>query len=49
MGHPDFKDLMEAKTRMANVAKDINEYTKRLDLSEFLERSFEHEAMRTEN
>ncbi|ROT61729.1 putative dynamin-binding protein-like isoform X1 [Penaeus vannamei] len=32
MGHPDFKDLMEAKTRMANVAKDINEYTKRLDL-----------------
>ncbi|XP_071537624.1 uncharacterized protein [Panulirus ornatus] len=30
--HPDYKDLTEAKTRMANVAKEINEYTKRLDL-----------------
>lgn len=33
-GHPDYKDLTEAKTRMANVAKEINDYTKRLDLGE---------------
>lgn len=31
-GHADFQDLVEAKTKMANVAKEINEYTKRLDL-----------------
>ncbi|KAG7175114.1 Dynamin-binding protein-like [Homarus americanus] len=31
-GHPDYTDLIEAKTKMANVAKEINDYTKRLDL-----------------
>lgn len=30
--HPDHSDLLEAKTVMANAAKEINEYTKRLDL-----------------
>lgn len=30
--HLDHKDLVEAKTAMANTAKEINEYTKRLDL-----------------
>nr|XP_045603255.1 dynamin-binding protein-like isoform X1 [Procambarus clarkii] len=30
--HPDYLDLLEAKTKMANVAKEINDYTKRLDL-----------------
>ncbi|CAL4086072.1 unnamed protein product, partial [Meganyctiphanes norvegica] len=30
--HPDAANLMQAKSTMANVAKDINEYTKRLDL-----------------
>ncbi|XP_063874664.1 dynamin-binding protein-like isoform X1 [Scylla paramamosain] len=30
--HPDHSDLLEAKTAMANAAKEINEYTKRLDL-----------------
>lgn len=30
--HPDHEDLLEAKTAMANTAKEINDYTKRLDL-----------------
>ncbi|XP_069947710.1 dynamin-binding protein-like isoform X2 [Cherax quadricarinatus] len=30
--HPDYVDLLEAKSKMANVAKEINDYTKRLDL-----------------
>ncbi|KAB7505438.1 Dynamin-binding protein [Armadillidium nasatum] len=30
--HPDFKNLEAAKNQMLNVAKEINEYTKRLDL-----------------
>ncbi|XP_068200932.1 dynamin-binding protein-like [Palaemon carinicauda] len=30
--HVDYEALVEAKTKMANVAKEINEYTKRLDL-----------------
>lgn len=30
--HPDHRDLTKANTKMADVAKEINEYTKRLDL-----------------
>ena len=31
-GHPDHKKLQEAKKMVLNVAKEINEYTKRMDL-----------------
>ncbi|KAG0728510.1 Dynamin-binding protein [Chionoecetes opilio] len=30
--HPDHQDLVEAKTAMANAAKEINDYTTRIDL-----------------
>ena len=33
--YPDFEQLHIAKAMMANVAKEINEYTKRLDLGKF--------------
>lgn len=34
--HPDHRDLTKANTKMADVAKEINEYTKRLDLGKVL-------------
>lgn len=30
--HPDYRNLEEARIKMLNVAKEINDYTKRLDL-----------------